>query len=176
MNNTQVVVISVPHTGTNFTTKLFKDQGYQDCSLCQLVEGKAVYQGHVSHLSERTLAKQKARSMPLILPFRHPFRVEESWKRRRKPVTDMVTQFRDYLREFTPLSHFLLPVDSPKREKAIAALNAGLSLALTPDWDHIARGVSGTHDLKLEDCRPSQEVQELAREMKPLLEEWYGDV
>lgn len=169
------VVISVPHTGTNFTMKLFTDQGFKGHSLMAISHSPwTLYQGHVMKSSQINRALELAESMPLVIPMRHPYRVEESWRRRRKPVGEMVTSFQVLMERFVPLDPYFMPVDSPVRESALARLSAGLGVEFGTTWA-VHGGETGTHDLALDDLAPSNAVRELVATMQPLISRFYNN-
>jgi hypothetical protein len=113
-----------------------------------------------------------ALEMPLIVPLRHPYRVEESWKRRGKSVAELVSCFDTLAEKFAPLRPCFMPVDSPRREEALQELSGELGVELSTDWA-VVHGEAGTHSLALEDLSPSPPVVDLVARLAPLLSRFY---
>lgn len=170
-----VLILSVPHTGTTFTEKLFKDIGYHDAPLNQHSDGRSIHRGHIHGDSQLImgLALRRDRKLPLIVPLRHPFLTEESWKRRGKENINMIHGFRNLMDRLYPLDPYWMPVDSEKRAQCLEIINEGLDLELCTQW-HPERSIGATFDMTWRDCEPSPEVMDLAESMKPLLEKFYG--
>lgn len=169
-----VVLISVPHTGTNFTISLFRQHGFRESNLTPTqLEPWTLYHGHMLKGTQVSMARKHAVHMPLVCPLRHPYRVEESWRRQSKDIEHMVECFETMVREFMPLSPYILPVDSPRRDEALRELSEGLELEMTTDWP-IVRERVGTHSMT--EFTPSQPVRELVDgPMEPLVKHWYGE-
>lgn len=168
-----IVTISVPHTGTWFTIRLFTNLGMREDGLTpSRLHDNTIYHGHMIKGTQVGFALQFARTMPLVCPLRHPYRVEESFRRRRKDVSDMIEYFRTYMQKFFPLDPYIMPVDSPLREEALQRMRDGLGMDLRTDWP-VINGKQSTHRIALQDCRPSLPVIKLAKEMEPLLSRYY---
>jgi hypothetical protein len=119
-------------------------------------------------------ALQKVREgHPLICPLRHPYLVEESWKRRGKEIAPMIEAFRLLYTYCIPRNPLIMAVDSVAREGCLKLLSAALDVELTTDWSP-ERSISGTYDLSFRDMNASDEVLELADEMAPLLSQYYA--
>ena len=169
-----VLILSVPHTGTTFTEKLFMSIGYHDAPLNQRGDGKSIHRSHIdndSHLIQGLLLR-KDENLPLIVPLRHPFLTEESWRRRGKENEGMIHGFRNLMDRLYPLDPYWMPVDSEKRVQCLEILNQGLDLEIFTQWAP-ERSIGKTYDMTWRDCDPSSEVMELAQDMKPLLEIFY---
>lgn len=117
-------------------------------------------------------ALELSEQMPLVVPMRHPFRVEQSWKLRKRPLGEMFRAYRTFLDEFWPAGPLLLPIDSPRRDAVLERLSERLGLVLKTDWP-VVNGVKGTHAVGLDELEPSQRAAELAEEMRPILAEFY---
>lgn len=167
-----VVLISIPHTGTWFTIRLLTEAGLGECGLLDRASRPSVYHGHMVKRGQVEKALELSERMPLVIPMRHPFRVERSWVLREKPTGPMFAAFRTFLRDFWPLRPYLMPVDSPRRVEALGRLGDGLGLELSTDWS-VVNGAMNTHDVQLDDLLPSESVVELAEEMRPILAEYY---
>lgn len=168
----KVVLISVPHTGTWFTIRLFK--GLNETNLVpSVIEDDTIYHGHMLKGTQVCAALRLAKMMPLVCPLRHPYRVEESWKRRGKDIAEMIECFRIYQDKFIPLDPYIMPVDSPYRGEALLKMSLGLDVPFVTDWP-VVNGKKDTHDIPLEDLSPSQTVIELVQDMQPFLSRFYG--
>lgn len=169
-----IVLCSVPHTGTWFTIRLFTALRMAENGLTPaVVEDNTVYHGHMLKGTQVHAALRLARDMPLVCPLRHPYRCEESWKRRKKDVSEMIECFRFYMDKFVPMTPYIMPVDSPRREQALRAMAAGLGLPLQTDWP-VVNGKQNTHDVDLSELSPSPAVVSLVEEMQ-FLRRFYGD-
>jgi hypothetical protein len=170
-----VVLISVPHTGTWFTIRLLTAAGLRETHLNPAkIEDGHVYHGHMLKGTQTHAAMRLATQMPLVCPLRHPFRVEESWRRKGKDIGYMIECFRIYQDKFLPLDPLVMPVDSPKKNHALSELSAGLGLDLATDWS-VVNGKSGTDGLDLTEFDPSPGVVDLVSEMHPFLARYYDD-
>jgi hypothetical protein len=168
-----VVSISIPHTGTYFTIKLFTDAGFTDGSLFHQARSDShVYHGHMIKEAQIARAEELALEMPLVIPFRHPYRVEHSWNARARPLPEMFDCYRTLLERFLPLRPYFMPVDSDRREEALQRLSEGVGARLTTDWS-VVNGMKNTHKLKLEDFKPSKMVLELADDLQHVMADLY---
>lgn len=158
-----VVLSSIPHTGTWFTVRLFTERGFNEKGLFEKAEGDTIFLGHMMKEGQIGRAVQLSDYMPLVIPMRHPFRVEESWKRRGLDVSELVSCFQTLIERFLPLEPYILPIDSPKREEALQALSEGVGIDLKTDWE-VVHGIVGTHDLDLADCEPSEAISAIVQE------------
>lgn len=169
----EVVSISIPHTGTYFTIKLFTDAGFTEGSLFYAARsGSHIYHGHMLKAGQIARAEELARDMPLVIPFRHPYRVEHSWNLRARPLDEMFRCYETFLERFVPLNPYLMPVDSEKRAEVLQRVSGGVGVPLTSNWE-VVNGVKGTHTIKLTDFEPSAKVIELVEQLQPLMAELY---
>jgi hypothetical protein len=168
-----VVSVSIPHTGTYFTVKLFTDAGFTDGSLFHQARSDShLYHGHLLKPAQIERAAELALEMPLVIPFRHPYRVANSWQLRARPLSEMFDCYRTLLDRFLPLNPYFMPVDSDRREEALQRLSEGVGVRLTTDWS-VVNGMKGTHKVKLEEITPTRQVVELTRGLEPLMEDLY---
>jgi len=165
-----VCSISIPHTGTYFTIKLFADAGFDEKSLFSpLFQQKpTIYHGHMIKPGQIEKALELAEIMPLVIPFRHPWRVAQSWNLRARPLPEMFECYRTLITRFLPLKPYLVPVDSPKRDEVLARISASLGVHLETDGS-VINGVKGTHKMKMSDFKPSKKVIELAQSLEPVM-------
>jgi hypothetical protein len=122
---------------------------------------------HVAHALKDTQvlpALRLAEKHPVVIPIRHPFRVEESFRRHKVPTEDMLRGF-DNLFRFGSFNPSYMPVDSEKREDYFHALSSKLGLLLKTDWSVVASKV-GTHSIPFEELTPSDEVKDFVEKHK----------
>lgn len=168
------MLLSVPHTGTYLTIRLFAACGLRESTLVPARrEENTIYHGHMLKGTQVGMGMKLAQQMPLVCPLRHPYRVEESWKRRGKDVGEMAACFRIYMDKFLPLGPYIVPVDSPMRDEAIRRMSDGLGMELKPDWSVVVNGKCGTDSLSLSELSPSESVRQLVSEMNPFLARFY---
>jgi hypothetical protein len=169
-----VVSVSIPHTGTYFTIKLFTDAGFSDGSLFHQARGIGphIYHGHMLKAAQIERAAELALEMPLIIPFRHPYRVEHSWNLRGRPLSEMFQCFRTLLERFAPLKPYFVPIDSQKRGEILENISESLGVRLKTDGS-VVNGVRGTHKMRMDEFTPSKEVVELTESLQPLMAELY---
>jgi hypothetical protein len=159
-----VIVPTVPYTGTNFVCELFRKAGYQVVGLSENpTRAKYLRQCHVLKSTQIELAAAHAKTMPVVIPLRHPFRVEESWKRKGLNVADMIRAFRTIDERFTRFCPYFLPIDHERREDYLDSLRA-IEPDMETDWP-VIESKSGTHGLRLDDLSPSPEVVALVQEL-----------
>src|SRR5687768_3272750 len=100
-----VVLISIPHTGTYFTIKLFTDAGFTEGSLFHPARSDShIYHGHILKEAQIARAEEMALEMPLVIPFRHPYRVEYSWHARARQYQELLGCYRTLIDRFLPLN------------------------------------------------------------------------
>ena len=170
----EIVLISVMHTGTHVLKRIFDDAGFTGVGIGHSPPDwcvDAYRHGHVLTMNCSMLAIRLGETMPVVCPLRHPYRVEESWKRRGKEIGPMIAQFRELAGKFAPMAH-VVPVDGPERDHWLDQLSGVLGRDLKTDWP-IVRSISGTHDLALGDCNPSAPVEALVGEIGEFLAEFY---
>jgi hypothetical protein len=166
------VTISIPHTGTYFTIKLFTDAGYQDRGMCdrRLSSIPLIYHGHVDREEQVERALELARTLPLVIPFRHPYRVEHSWDKSRWSLDALLQCYRTFVEKFLPLKPHLMPVDSPRRAELLAQISASLGVELKTDGS-VINSLHKTHGMQMSEFSPSKRVIELAKSLEPIMAE-----
>lgn len=169
----QVVVISVPYTGTNFVVDMFRRAGYAEYPLNVEKHGRAVYQGHMTSPNQVRHALALGRTRPTVIPFRHPYRACETARRRGASVPAVLAAYRTMIAEFLISGPLGIAVDSPMRQAQLDALRE-IWPGLTTDWQPVG-AQSGTAAMPLDAFRPSDDERVLAEMMRPLLAELYGD-
>ena len=110
-----------------------------------------------------------------VVPIRHPYLVEESWRRREQPLERMYAAYRRLPRLYEA-GAILIPVDSPDRDRFVEKINKSLNVNLVPDWNTVVNGFHNTHALTYKDVKPSDEAKELAKDLNNFLANFYGEL
>lgn len=167
-----MIVPTVPYTGTNFVCELFRASGYEVLGLTQRnSRPKYLRQCHLLKPTQTDAAAAHAGVMPVVIPLRHPFRVEESWKRKGLDVAEMIRAFKAIEERFLRFCPYFLPIDHNDREEYLDSLRA-IEPDLQTDWP-VVESKSGTFGLDLDDLSPSREVEALVQELD-YLRKLYG--
>lgn len=173
----RVVIASIPHTGTNFAKRLFRDKGWEDCPFNQEPSTPDAF--NVGHIRDDDLFPMGLRlaehGIPLICPFRHPYRVEESWRRQKRGSSkELVRCFQLLINKCLPHNPYILPVDSPIRERWLDEMAKGLGIPLKTDWE-VINTKAGTFDMSLDEFKPSDEIIAFTKEINQFLGTYYGE-
>ena len=142
-------VVSIQHTGTIFVLKLFNNQ-YHQAKLDEIPDRPSI---HVGHISDKNIQAIKSLEVPIIVPFRHPEYVAESWKRRGKCLGILKHAYILLMNEIDPLNPYYLAVDSPKRDDQLNEINESLGLRLKTDWKP-QNSVTETYNLSKTELTP----------------------
>lgn len=175
----EICLITVPHTGTGFVRELFVSNGWQDVGLNadgSKFRDPIIYQGHCEKSGQVTFALQLAKRMPMISAMRHPYRVEESWRRR--GITEIVRLYRAYYQMLLMLKDHVrvwVPVDGTPLCKHIAhkQLDEVAGKDLQIDWVTLVNAEKNTHAVPLHELEPSKDIREIRG--YPLFTTWYGE-
>lgn len=173
----EVILISVPYTGTNFTAKLFTDRGFHRVNMNE--PGPSGDLIRVAHCIKSTqiepAMKHVERGCPLVLPCRHPFRVEESYTRKGDSghIPIMIEAFETLINRFSPLTEFFMCVDSDRRESQLERMKWGLRVPFRTEWG-VMHSQSTTWKMKLEEFTPSKEVIDLVDRHRDFFYRFYG--
>lgn len=167
----ELVLISVPYTGTNFTAKLFTDRGFDRIGMLDS-PGKenSIHVAHALKESQVRPALELAKTMPVILPLRHPFRCEESTRRMGGSVEQMIIGYENLFRFSNP---YFMPIDSPKKFECIDRLRVGLDIPLKTNWEVVSSKV-GVHAIPFDELTPSSEVIELMTRHEQFFSSYYA--
>ena len=169
-----IVIPTVPHTGTIFVTKLFISKGYEQIALKETpTQDKTLFVGHILNCGLTHRALNLMKKYPAIIPLRHPYLVAESWKRRGKSVTDLVTAYKKIPRLFDPLQPYYLPLDVEDREDYLVNIEKGLNLNLSHDWP-VVNSKEHTSELNWKEIEPEESIVELVNEIRPFLDRFYN--
>lgn len=168
----EIVLCSIPYTGTNFTAQLFTAKGFEHLANNDRPQGNSIYVSHMIKETQISRALDLAKTRPLVVPLRHPFRVEAAFTRQGWPLQDMLTAYRTLCNRFLPLDPYIMPVDSEAREQRLQALSEGLGIDLKTDWKVVA-SKSGTYSQTLDQFTPSPDVQALTEELNGFLKAFY---
>lgn len=155
------------------TAKFFRDCGYDQKGLNKSADHNMnMFIGHVTERQQLELAKRHANNMPLIVPVRHPYLTEVSWRKREKHNIEDMIQAYHHLTELDEYNPYYLPIDSPDRTQYLRSIGDNLGLRLNYQWS-VVNSKQSTHLMKADDCQPSLEVVELAESIKPFLSQFY---
>jgi hypothetical protein len=172
----EICLISVPHNGTKFTCDVFRRHGWSEYTLVGRPTSKpAFYVGHCVKLSQTLHAITLSDKMPLVVPLRHPYRVEESWARRDYDAGDLVHAYRNMLELLDPVVDVWLPIDAKPIIRAVQhkTLEAVAGKTLDINWDNRVEALS-EYDTPINDLDPSPAIREIRR--YPLFRKFYDEV
>lgn len=163
-------LFSIPGTATRFTIDLLRAQGYETCRPNEPSEPGMVHHCHIVHGEAQTdTALELSKRLPTIIPLRHPYAAERTWRRRETAsmrIGQLAQTYKDIAERFT--SAYLLPVDSPRRDEFLRAINTDLGLSLETDWK------PAYSERKDEEQQPpSQVVSDLTNQLNGFLSEIY---
>lgn len=173
---TEVVLPSIRHTGTWFTIRLLTKAGFKETHVNAKREDNTVYHGHIEKPTQIEPAVKLAKHMPLVIPMRHPYMVEESWRRRSSNgfcTTDKLIEcFHILADKFLHLNPIIIPIDSDKRETQLAKLASVVGKPLTTDWQPV-HSKHQTYKMDVDKIEPSSQMQDLVDEMFSFFAEYY---
>lgn len=165
----QAVVLSVPYSGTNFAATLFTGLGCERVGFDDPLEGNCVAVGHCLEwdMVEKALSFER----PIVVPLRHPYRVEESFRRKGKAVDSLLAAYGNFL-ELAKFAGLPLPVDSDCRESYLQDIERVLGVEFHTEWP-VVSSKSGTHGMRLADLDPSPAVRELVARNREFFGQFY---
>jgi len=137
-----------------------------------------LFQGHCVKEGQVERAIELSKRMPLIMPMRHPYRVEESWRRRNyegREETEMFDAFDHMLNTLLPHVSCFMPIDAEPliRRMQELRLNEIAGVRLPYRWDVLVNSKEGTHNIKLDQLTPSDRIKEVRKHR--VFTEFYGD-
>lgn len=156
-----IIIPTVQHTGTHRIAKLFP-MGWTWAALNEEVTGNILKVGHINENSIENI-KNLVKYYPAIIPLRHPYRVEESWKRRGKCPGEMERHYRLLINELAPLNPSFIAIDTDQRQAQLDQVNEKLGLNLETNWD-VLNSKQNTYNLPIKELTPSDAVKRLAEE------------
>jgi hypothetical protein len=158
-----------------FVREIFVSNGWHEMGL----NGRpnptpTLFQGHCEKTSQCVMALDLAERMPIVMPLRHPYRVEESWKRRGEDTRRMLKAYINMLDGVGHKVSVWFPIDSGPVTRAFAhgELNEMADKALTIDWDTLVNAEHNTHAVDISMLDPSAEIRHIRSD--PLFVEYYG--
>jgi hypothetical protein len=172
----ELCLISVPHNGTMFTREIFVTNGWHEQGLNgRPDQTPTLYQGHCEKLTQVDMALDLGKRMPIVMPLRHPYRVEESWRRRGLEHDRMRQAYRNMLTVMHPHVDVWLPIDGSPMVKRYShhRLNYLARKKLKIDWDTLVNAEKNTHDIPISALDPSQYMRDIR--MHSLFVEHYGE-
>lgn len=166
----EVAIATVPFTGTNFTAKIFTDRGYYRANYDEPVEGDVVRVAHCIKPGTVDAAQRLVQDgIPLILTCRHPYRVEESWRRQGRNTRDLIAAFENLIR-LSGLTDFFLCVDYDGKREQLAHISESIGIPLDTKWC-VINSKSDTHEMTR--FMPSQEMFDFAVKHSGFFGRWY---
>jgi hypothetical protein len=171
----EICLISVPHNGTMFTREIFVSNGWHEQSL----NGRpnptpTLYQGHCEKSNQVWQALDLGERMPIVMPLRHPYRVEESWRRRGLDPHRMVAAYRNMLLVLELHVAVWVPIDAVDlRKNTEEQLSDAAGKELKIDWDTLVNAEKNTHDIDISKLDPSRYMRDIRGHS--LFREFYGD-
>jgi len=132
------LLVSVPHTGTNFTLYMLRKGLGQPQDISRIL-----CYGHLDrHKMEMLL--EFARVAPTVVPLRHPAAVVRSWGWRYVNRPELYEELPGYyqrlVEDIDPLDPYYLPIDVEDRQVWLDKLSAGFGLPLVTQWKPVNRG------------------------------------
>ena len=110
--------------------------------------------------------------LPIVCPLRHPYWVEETWKRHGKDIGQLVECFYTLIDRLVRYGDaHIFVIDSDDREAKIRGLSEFIGEDFETDWQVVA-SKQNTHSLRLEDLSPSDEIMRLAED--EFFQKFYG--
>lgn len=144
-------MMTVPHSGTSFMMRMFRDNGFECIGLHDEVDAqRVVYCGHTVLKQAMDKGLELYQRMPMVLVFRHPMRVTMSWKRKGKDMQELRAAFCN-MNKLLDMDHIPVFVDSVKRDETFKLLEARVGRELKVDWTRIIRSKSNTYTMQVPD-------------------------
>ena len=160
---------TIQHTGTKLLAKMFGDMHWASFTEDIGDRENVLFLGHLTVNSVDNIKKLKH---PIIIPFRHPFLIYESWIRRNKNIPDLIENIRLLVNEIDPLNPHYVPIDVPNKQNYLDKLNRDLDIDLITDWG-IENSKKATYNLSYRDIKPTNDILALVDEIGPFLNRFY---
>lgn len=176
-----ITLATIPHTGTNWVKRLFKQADPRYVLLNFDYSGPThnlphLYVGHVNEENAVNDILSRVWDTPLVMTMRHPYLVEESWKRREKDLDRLLGCYSAWFDHLIGYVDVYVPIDgSPLCQRvAEAALNMQAGTKFKYEWSVpiASEKRSNTSNLSLRDCEPSSMIREIRAH--PVFTEFYG--
>ena len=166
MKPNNILVLSVPHSGTRFVAMgLLGSQGYfyKNRNLFE-AEKRPEFFTTFRHVHSIDLKKviKLAEAYPTIVPIRRPANCAQSWLRRFKDINELEELYSNLLK--IPESVLYLPIEEPDlRTPALERINIMFDLSLETDWQR-------AFHLDRADCSFTKENLEVIEKITPIYE------
>jgi len=171
----KILIPTVPHSGTHLIHDMFAQAGFESSPIQNKHTGNTVTTTHIDRDERLNRVLSMMNEYQAVTPIRHPYLVEESWRRREQPLEPLYASLRR-LPALYEAGALVVPVDSPQRDKYIKRINKSLGINLKPDWKTVVNGFHNTHNLTYKDVKPSDEIKALTRELSYFLSNFYEDI
>jgi hypothetical protein len=159
-----------------FTREIFVSNGWHEMGL----NGRpnptpTLFQGHCEKAGQCVQALELSGRMPIVMPLRHPYRVEESWKRRGEDTKRMQQAYNHMLKVMRRDVAVWLPIDAwpSVRSEQHRRLNQMAGKQLKVDWNDVVNGEHATHAVELSTLDPSDYIRHIRRDR--LFVRYYGE-
>ena len=151
---------------------MFVQAGFDSSPIQNSHIGNTVTTTHIDRDERLSRVLSMMNEYQAVTPIRHPYLVEESWRRREQPLERLYETYRR-LPLLYEAGALFIPVDSPQRDKYIKQINRKLGIELKPDWETVVNGYHDTHNMTYADVKPSDEIKKLTQELAPFLSNFY---
>ena len=171
----KILIPTVPHSGTHLIHDMFVQAGFESAPIQNRHTGNTVTTTHIDRDERLSRVLSMMNEYQAVTPIRHPYLVEESWRRREQPLDRLYATYRR-LPALHEAGALIVPVDSPERDKYIKRINKSLGINLKPDWKTVVNGYHNTHNMTYKDVKPSDEIKKLTQELSFFLSNYYEDI
>ena len=169
----EICLASIPHTGTHFVLDLFRPHDFVDATFKDGPHAahNTIYQGHLLDEAQISDALALGQRMPLVAPLRHPYWVEETWRRRSRDMSELVPAFYTLIERIEP-EGFVFCIDGKDRQRELRRLAGYVGMDLCSAFP-VVHSLSGTAKLERKDLSPSPEIERLVDDIAPFLSRYY---
>ena len=163
-----ILIPTIQHSGTKLIARMFHNY---DWAGLDDNKDNAIYVGHISP-GRIDLILDKMKEMPTIIPLRHPYLTQESWRLRGKSLSDLVDNWRLLVNQIFRHDPYFIAIDTDRRDDQLGQINLELGLTLENDWK-VVNSVSNTYNLRYTDIEPQAVIKELVEEIHDFLKLYY---
>ena len=132
----KILIPTVPHSGTHLIHDMFVQAGFESSPIQNKHVGNTVTTTHIDRDERLNRVLSMMNEYQAVTPIRHPYLVEESWRRREQPLEPLYATLRR-LPKLYEAGALITPIDSPQRDKYIDWVNKTLNINLKPDWETV---------------------------------------
>jgi len=171
-----VIVPTIRNTGSHFVLRLLgKEHPWRPDILTwrgldKAKDDSVVFDHVFPH--QRNLSLPLIRDHLTIVPLRHPYLTQKSWKDRNHDKSDLIGMWEVMANEIAPLNPFFLPLDVDNRQDYLDELNTATGLNLKTDWKPEG-SKHNNFNLRYTDIEPTEEISALCERISLFLERFY---